>query len=422
MEKARAGRVLVSSHTAPTSAVASIGQAHYSYGIVQRGWLRALEAAGHEATVLRSPSTLYDPQWRERFTPGIERPHHLMIRNFRSLRPLPWARNIAVVAWEFDRITTDAEADPNPFRNQLGTLRACDEVWVASSYARDAIRDGGYASVHVVPGVPMVASLTEPGALASATAELLSAPSVTLGSGTGPSAAREEARPLGAALAGRAGPLFAAVLNPLDQRKDVTGLLQGFADFAATRPQATLLVKLALNPERHDLTAFIRETLPERVMRPFRPVTSANIILINAVLSDEAMSALYDRSDAFVSMTRAEGQNLPVQEAMLRRLPVIVPSHTAMADYIDEEVAFVLPADRVPVAPPFSPAYHLPRAANWYETDPAALTATLARFAAAGGDEIEVKTRAAYARIEARYGAAAVGAMIRERLDDRVRT
>lgn len=58
------------------------------------------------------------------------------------------------------------------------------------------------------------------------------------------------------------------------------------------------------------------------------------------------LNRIYNRSDAFVSLTRGEGWGLPIVEAMLCGLPVIAPLSTSMCSYLTEDVAFCLPVNK----------------------------------------------------------------------------
>ena len=72
--------------------------------------------------------------------------------------------------------------------------------------------------------------------------------------------------------------------------------------------------------------------------------TPPNITVTSNKMSEEWISRWYNRSDCYITATRGEGWGLPIHEAMLCALPVIAPFSTAMKDYLNEEVAYLVPA------------------------------------------------------------------------------
>lgn len=63
-------------------------------------------------------------------------------------------------------------------------------------------------------------------------------------------------------------------------------------------------------------------------------------------LTEEKIASIYRACDAFVCSYRGEGFSLPTLEAMACGLPVIVTDGGATDDFVDEEVGFLIPAEK----------------------------------------------------------------------------
>ena len=68
----------------------------------------------------------------------------------------------------------------------------------------------------------------------------------------------------------------------------------------------------------------------------------AHVTLFGAALPPEAMCRMYNRADCVITLSRGEGWCMPVTEALLCEVPVIAPDSTAMSDYLDEDIAFLV--------------------------------------------------------------------------------
>lgn len=79
---------------------------------------------------------------------------------------------------------------------------------------------------------------------------------------------------------------------------------------------------------------------------------AANIELIERRLTLDELAALYDRSDALLSLHRAEGFGLPLAEAMLRGVAVIATDWSGNVDFLSKETGFPVPYRLVPASDP----------------------------------------------------------------------
>ena len=64
-------------------------------------------------------------------------------------------------------------------------------------------------------------------------------------------------------------------------------------------------------------------------------IESDRIAFFNAFLSEAQMTALYSLADFYLCTSVAEGQNLPLLEAMAHGTVPVTTANTAMLDYID---------------------------------------------------------------------------------------
>lgn len=69
---------------------------------------------------------------------------------------------------------------------------------------------------------------------------------------------------------------------------------------------------------------------------------SCRVVMIHGYMDDAQYARLYQSASFYVNASHCEGLCLPLMEFMACGKPVIAPDHTAMQDYIDESVAFVV--------------------------------------------------------------------------------
>jgi glycosyltransferase involved in cell wall biosynthesis len=88
----------------------------------------------------------------------------------------------------------------------------------------------------------------------------------------------------------------------------------------------------------------------ETIASMLRHQRLANISFSSGNLTEAWMSRLYNRHDCFVTLTRGEGWGMPIHEAMLCGLPVIAPFGSAMQDFLNPEVALLVPTNPMSAA------------------------------------------------------------------------
>ena len=122
-------------------------------------------------------------------------------------------------------------------------------------------------------------------------------------------------------------------------RKGVDLLLKGYFEEFSASDDVCLVIKTFPNPHN---------TVPEQLKQLKKQYpTGPEVELINEDLSTEKLYGLYKCADCYVQMARGEGFGLPVAEAMLAKIPVIVSNNTGMADFCNEENALLVDYEMV---------------------------------------------------------------------------
>lgn len=371
-----------------------MGCADYSYGFVLKGLIPALEALGTWERVEHPESSL---AFRAESTRAQgRRPIHLALHPPQNMYLTPALPTVVFPFWEFPRLP-DRDFRMDTRQNWTRVCRKADLIVVACRFTAEAFRsarvDRPIAVVpvpladrcfqvadwdpnretvlhcrHAILGEEIGSTTTEPPA---------SKPSRTLvrvlRSGfhrhARPFLSEEALGRIGAAKrkwtrrAPSPSPLlpktdlrlsglvYTSVFNLGDRRKNVEDMLTAFLLGFQNDPEATLVLKLATNPAReyHDwslLRDFHRRIGIEHACR---------VVVATDYLSDDEMDRLMLGSTFYVNASRAEGACIPLQEALAGGRPALAPAHTAMADYMDERVGFVVESDIEPTYWPHDP-------------------------------------------------------------------
>ncbi|SFB20172.1 Glycosyltransferase involved in cell wall bisynthesis [Pseudomonas sp. NFIX10] len=137
------------------------------------------------------------------------------------------------------------------------------------------------------------------------------------------------------------GVVYVSVFNPDDGRKNWHQLVTAFCWALRDVEDATLVLKMTQN----DLSTYYVELLT--LLSQLSPF-SCRVVVMHGYLEDEQFARLYGAASFYVNASRCEGLCLPLMEFMSCARPVIAPDHTAMRDYIDAEVAFIVKSSREP--------------------------------------------------------------------------
>ncbi len=333
-----------------------LGAPHYSYRFAEQKFLRAFAGRGISLNQLQMPeyystvASLIDATGE-----AADCLVHLIFRSSEQIRLLKPGYNICCFAWEFEVLKDDTGPGEHPFLNQRRMLSICDEIWVPCHYTSEVLTRHGIGNVHVIPAPiagPTAPRLDRYDALA-AVGHLGVMPLITnfllsRQDNARACAARSQALMdwLAPRLTAARDPLvYLAVLNPEDFRKNLDALLRGFHYFQQAHKGVCLVVKVLTAADRYSLDQIISDVIPNKLASG-SVFHTENIVFLNRYLSDEEMTGLYCLADFYVCASVAEGQNLPLLEAMAHGTVPVSTSNTAMADYITADNAFQI-AERV---------------------------------------------------------------------------
>jgi len=280
---------------------------------------------------------------------------HLIFETPDAIRPLRGHRNIACFGWGYDVIRSDGGPDEFILQDHVRMLSLCDEVWTPSSYAQDVLARHGIEAVRVPAPIFLPAerrgSTNE--ALRFVTYEAVE---LVTSSGLGKQEHAAIVDPRIRALDRHArvrravepdGRVFLTICDPRDRAKNLASLIEGYL-MAAEQHQATVLL-VGVPAEEGDIT--LAEVLFERVAHAFghpHCLEDERVIFVAQGLPETDWSPLYRLADFYLSASLAEVQNIPLLEAAAHGCVPVSVIHTAMADYLDDENAVVIPHRRYP--------------------------------------------------------------------------
>lgn len=304
------------------------GYAHYSYGFAMDSFHGVIKETENILGTFSYP-----------FNPSAIRSSLIQHKNpvgISFLPPdvsllVPRFKNICVFAWEFDKLPNKSKERNGIFKKDYASeLKKYDSVITLSSYSQKTLSDYGINS-HVLPSAVSQKQIN-PGEdirglrcyNLSTRADLYKADTSMPLSDILDSSTYENR--------------FLYILNPHDIRKNFGNLVTAFVKFRETNPDAVLILKMTAKGE----LAKLQETAFRREFPAFPETNFDNVYFIPERLSDSKLQLLMNSCQNYVSPSRAEGQNLPLCEAMLSGMLCIAPDHTSMGDYVTEDSAIVL--------------------------------------------------------------------------------
>ncbi|MDO8268077.1 MAG: glycosyltransferase [Moraxellaceae bacterium] len=131
------------------------------------------------------------------------------------------------------------------------------------------------------------------------------------------------------------GVVFTAFFNPYDGRKNWVDMLTAFCAAFKDVADATLVFKLG----HHEYQSALNDML---MCMARMPKFKCRVVLLQGFLDKAEFDNLILASTFAVNASHGEGQCLPLMEFLSCGKPAVAPRHSAMLDYIDDDVAFVV--------------------------------------------------------------------------------
>ncbi len=131
------------------------------------------------------------------------------------------------------------------------------------------------------------------------------------------------------------GVVFTSLFNPRDGRKNWVDMLMAFCTTFKNNASATLVFKLG----HHDYEEAIQGIL---MVLPRLEAFQCRIVLLHGYLNDAAYFNLLQASHFIVNASYGEGQCLPLMEYLSCGKPAVAPCHSALEDYMDDSIGFVV--------------------------------------------------------------------------------
>jgi glycosyltransferase involved in cell wall biosynthesis len=264
--------------------------------------------------------------------------------------------------------------ETSQLRLDPGTPLAClDEVWVASSYTRDAVAPEIDIPVFVAP-LPMEA----------------------------PSAVRRTRAELGLP----DGFLFLFVFNFVSSvRKNPLAVVDAFTRAFAPGEGPVLVLKSVNGRDRKPrLLAELEDAVRGR----------PDVLVVDRYVSEEETGAFIANCDCYVSLHRSEGLGLTIVEAIARGKPVIATGYSGNLDFMNERSSYLVPHELVSV--PRTWWAYAP-GATWAEPD-VDVAARLMRRVYEHPDESKILGQRARDELFERFSILRTADFIGARLDD----
>ena len=231
--------------------------------------------------------------------------------------------SVGIWFWETSRIRA----------GERGTARFLDEIWVTSSYVRDAIGELEIP-VHIVP-VPMEAP-------------------------TGPFRTRSE-------LGLPDGFTFLFVFDFWsEERKNPTAVIEAFTKAFAPGEGPRLVVKSVHGDSKAQELARLRAMAGGR----------DDVLVRDGYASPVERDSYFAHCDCYVSLHRSEGLGLTMAEAMALGKPVVATGYSGNLEFMDESNSYLVPYDLVEVP---SNWWAYGPGATWAEPDIDAAAALMRR-------------------------------------------
>jgi glycosyltransferase involved in cell wall biosynthesis len=155
-------------------------------------------------------------------------------------------------------------------------------------------------------------------------------------------------------------------ISELGPRKNLLALLRVWIRATRATDDAVLIIKLA-HPGSLETVRFMRALAAmERALGRTR-AEAAPIVFLDRPLTDDEVPSLHAAATHYWSMSHGEAWDQPMHEAAATGLELLAPRHSAYASFLDERVAWMIPARTVPAVVYGVPVFGA--GAEWWEPD-----------------------------------------------------
>lgn len=246
------------------------------------------------------------------------------------------APNVAFSAWPYPDLPSPALSgptvgEPRPPLERLSLLVA------GSRFTQSVFLPMGRESGVLTVAPPVADRFFELSAWLPGTSALWRGPAYAMQPGRGSTGGEPWLFPV-AQRAELSGIVYTAVIDPADAASNWLLLVDTFIEALADRAGALLAVKLLAEDGRDQPHLARALQYYRNLARDHR----CRVLLLPGEFAEEQSLMLTAASSFHVTATRAEGACAALASALAAGRPVISPRHTALADYVDGEVAFVV--------------------------------------------------------------------------------
>lgn len=328
------------------------GRAHYSYRSVRDKFCDMLNESGEQWIDMRHPEIYRDFNLAHTIYnefPG--RKIHISFKPAQHLRTAGGFKNIAHVAWEFDKFRSKYSTTPVlPANDDLRMLSAFDQVWVGCDFTRDMFIQNGIENTFTVPApiktprrnierskTRLFSQLDQVKALNIKCYPVSVRNHGFLYSQHSIVHSHRELSRILQPIIKEAGKTFLQILNPHDSRKNLKKLIKAFHAFHYKNPNSALILKFTSPEKNESVYEILRWFLDDS-----HALDATGVYFTTDYIPESSKSDFMELFDFYITPSRAEGQNLPLQEAMALGITPITTRNTAMLDYITSDNAFVI--------------------------------------------------------------------------------
>lgn len=334
-------------------AVVEPGRAHYSYRSVRDKFCDMLTENGEYWMDMLNPEIYRDFNLQHtayKDFPGKK--VHISFKPAQFLRTAGGFTNVAHVAWEFDKLRSKYSSNPVlPANDDVRMLSAFDQVWVGCEFTKRVFIENGLSKTITIPAPIKVSEkplaerdqlqlLTQVDQLRKLNMKCFPISVRNHGFMYAQRSIQHAPREISRILqpiVRNGGKAFLQILNPHDSRKNLKKTIKAFHAFHFKNPNSVLILKFT-SPEKNErVYEILRWFLDDS-----HALDAQGIYFTTDYIPESFKSEFMGLFDFYLSPSRAEGQNLPLQEAMAAGLIPISTCNTAMLDYINPDNSFVI--------------------------------------------------------------------------------